>query len=197
MKELRPSGYTLQSFQVGVPLPRLSWFSTVFLALSNLSRILLLEKGWTFQANFLHSSISACTLAQFSSDMSSRGSFASVSSSHHLAQRMSSHHDLFRGSQASIVCFDDCSVDSPEVSLLLVLKLVGAEIISLPLRPVASDKPSRSVNPMHPSPPPRVSGSGVPLLSAALCKVSSLPRLRSVHHLSLHVSSPFRMRNQF
>ena len=75
-----------------------------------------------------------------------------------------SHHDPFRSSQASFGCFEDCSVDSPEVSLFLVLKLVGAQIMSFPPRPVASDRFSRSVHPIHLSLQPRVSGSSLQAL---------------------------------
>ena len=79
-----------------------------------------------------------------------------------------------RSSQASIVWFEDCSVDSPEVSLFLVLKLVGAQLFPF-LIVLLLLRPSRSVHPIHLSRPPRACVSGLQLLSDALW----------VHHLTL------------
>ena len=105
---------------MGVPSPRLSWLRTV----SSFDKILLLDKSCTVKTNFLHSPISSCFSSPFFRQVildQFRRLIAWSSS-------FTPHHDLFRGSQASAVCFEDGSV-----SLFFVLKLVGIRILSLVL----------------------------------------------------------------
>ena len=102
--------------------PRPAWFSTI---LCHLQPCQHSSPGEWFdlQASLLHSSISSFIFCHSSSGKLSLGSFCMDQLCRFFAWSclFASHHDLFRCSQTSIVCFEYCSVHFPKVRLLFVL----------------------------------------------------------------------------
>ena len=128
--ELSPSGTYRSAFKWEFLVLDLPGSAPLFI-ISSLAGTLLLESGLIFQASLLHSSISSFIFVHSPSGKSSLGSFAwiiFVVSSPGVACLLASQHDLFRRSQASVVCFEDCSVHFPEVRLFFVLQLVGVRV---------------------------------------------------------------------
>ena len=120
----------MQCLQVGVPRPRPAWFSTI---LCHLQPCQHSSPGEWFdlpgQSLALFDLIVHLSSIPLQANRLS-GVLPGSSLSFTWSCLFASHHDLFRCSQTSIVCFEYCSVHFPEVCLLFVLQLVGVRVFS-------------------------------------------------------------------